>query len=282
VRPNKAFELVGLATRYILLALRLAAVELHLRGATQLGSSIIVHLNCSSTMEKKKTTDATADMASVRLKDSVANSNNGDGEDPPQMKTTIYRQQRSGASLAKLGVNGLRFSYQSKTFTAYPVDSPTTAALVAKAPVPDDGEGMTLPKVEVIPRDSRHLFKVVVLLRDYSQTVNLSKLNLPDSAYQLVEGGRRRYFYFLFKNRWEADLFAVLYHRASLPASTSYESGNEASTSGADAEEEEDSDDFEASQDVLKIVRDHASKPTKKNIQPSIEEEHELSSSEND
>ena len=58
------------------------------------------------------------------------------------MKTTIYRKKESDPSnLAKLGVNELTYYPSGNVFIAHPVGSPTTPALVAKAPVPADGKG---------------------------------------------------------------------------------------------------------------------------------------------
>jgi len=115
------------------------------------------------------------------------------------------------------------------------------------------------------------LYKVIVLLRDHSQEANLRKLDLEVDAYKLVEGGRRRVFFFLFKNEWEANLLSDLYHQASLPASNEVPSAINAH--GADASDEDSgADDFEASQDVFQIVSDL----TKKKMtftQPSIKEE---------
>ena len=131
---------------------------------------------------------------------------------------------------------------------------------------------MTKPAVTQTPK---RLYKVVVLLRDYSQKANLRKLELGDSACQLVEEGRRRFFIFLFKYKWEADLFSYQYVEASLPApkaangnvSTSDEASLCSSDTGADI--------FEESQDVLQIVRNHTAKAKKKSLQihPPLKED---------
>ena len=127
---------------------------------------------------------------------------------------------------------------------------------------------MPRPVVEI---NRKGLYKVIVLLRDHSQEANLRKLNLETDAYKLVEGGRRRVFFFLFKNEWEANLLSDLYHQASLPSSNEVPSAINAH--GADASDEDcGADDFEASQDVFQIVSDL----TKKKMtitQPSIKEE---------
>ena len=124
---------------------------------------------------------------------------------------------------------------------------------------------MTKPEVVLTPK---RLYKVIVLFCDHSQEVNLRKLNLGDdkSVCKLVKGGRRRYFYFLFKNKWEADLLSDLYYQASLITSESAEDCN----SDGDYD-----DDFEPSQDVLQIVREYSRKVTKSCFQPPIKEEEE-------
>ena len=61
---------------------------------------------------------------------------------PPPMKATIFRRKNSDPSqLNKLGVNLLTYYPKQNLFVAHPIDSPTTPALVAKAPVPENGEG---------------------------------------------------------------------------------------------------------------------------------------------
>ena len=126
---------------------------------------------------------------------------------------------------------------------------------------------MSRPEIQT---DRKGVYKVVVLLRDHSQEANLRKLNLEEDVCKLVENGRRRCFFFLFKNKWEADLFSDLYHQASFPMAEKL-----LVTSDADAPDEEDgADDFEASQDVFQIVRNHT-KEKRSNvgeIQPSIKE----------
>ena len=116
----------------------------------------------------RKQDDATADMAALNIRDSSGVGNDGvddggtgaysvagsDSDDlsvgsdevrlipPPPMKTTIYRKKESDPSnLAKLGVNELTYYPSGNVFIAHPVGSPTTPALVAKAPVPADGKG---------------------------------------------------------------------------------------------------------------------------------------------
>ena len=131
---------------------------------------------------------------------------------------------------------------------------------------------MPRPEMHANPKGG---FKIVVLLRDHSQEANLRKLNIGGDAYQLVENGRRRYFFFLFKNKWEANLFSDLYHQASLRAPDSGSSDEDTST----ADKGDDDDGFEASQDVFQIVRDYAKKKSNgiTKIQPSIKEEDSLS-----
>eukprot|EP00563_Minutocellus_polymorphus_P004944 CAMPEP_0181045634 /NCGR_PEP_ID=MMETSP1070-20121207/13914_1 /TAXON_ID=265543 /ORGANISM="Minutocellus polymorphus, Strain NH13" /LENGTH=249 /DNA_ID=CAMNT_0023124179 /DNA_START=756 /DNA_END=1505 /DNA_ORIENTATION=+ len=234
--------------------------------------------------------DAAADLAALIIKDGdnygidggkvCTSASNDDSSDlssldedadvpPPSMKTTIFRRKNSDPShLTKLGVNVLTYYPKDNLFIAHPVNSPTTPALVAKAPVPENGKGMPRPEMHANPKGG---FKIVVLLRDHSQEANLRKLNIGGDAYQLVENGRRRYFFFLFKNKWEANLFSDLYHQASLRAPDSGSSDEDTST----ADEGDDDDGFEASQDVFQIVRDYAKKKSNgiTKIQPSIKEE---------
>ena len=125
---------------------------------------------------------------------------------------------------------------------------------------------MSRPEIQI---GRKGVYKVVVLLRDHSQEANLRKLNLEEDACKLVEDGRRRCFFFLFKNKWEADLFSDLYHQASLPVTKQLRV-----TSDAASDEEDGANDFEASQDVFQIVRDHTKKKRSNvgEIQPSIKE----------
>ena len=138
---------------------------------------------------------------------------------------------------------------------------------------------MTRPKVQIqTTKKKKQLYKVAVLFKDYSQEANLRKLNLGDDVYQLVGDGRRRIFIFLFKYEGEANFFSDMYYQASMSALTSSDAVPSGSNSNASDEDDNDDDIFEASQDVYKIVGDHAKKrikDTPNKIQSTIKEEDE-------
>ena len=125
-----------------------------------------------------------------------------------------------------------------------------------------------------VTQTRKGLYKVVALLRDYSQEANLRKLELGDSTYQLVTEGRRRVFIFLFKYKWEADLFSYQYVEASLPAPKAV-NGDVSTSDEASLRSSNSADIFEASQDVLQIVRAHTAKAKKKGLQihPPLKED---------
>lgn len=82
---------------------------------------------------------------------SVAGGNGDDSDDlssisdeppTPTMTATIFRRKQSDPSLVtKLGINEVIYDPADKIFFAHPAGSPTTPALVAKVPIPDDGKG---------------------------------------------------------------------------------------------------------------------------------------------
>ena len=113
---------------------------------------------------EKLSTDTTAALAALSLKKSVEDNGSDDhgaegnsvencedsddlssiSDEPPTptMTATIFRRKHSDPSLlTKLGINELVHDPVDEIFFAHPAGSPTTPAIVAKAPIPDNGKG---------------------------------------------------------------------------------------------------------------------------------------------